>query len=95
MTRPDDSYVMFEQEFPFEEVARFDFLEQVPADVPRESIWSVVVTDLDCGCTNFTYGPSHHWVNLMYYVQTAEAHDGDTYYSDDYHLEDCLEETTR
>lgn len=95
MNRPDDSYVMFEQEFPFEEVSRFDSLAEVPADVPRENIWSVVVTDLDCGCTNFTYGPSHHWVNLMYYVQTAEAHDGGTYYSDDYHLDDCLEDTTR
>ena len=92
MNRPDDS---LEQGFPFEEVARFDSLEQVPADIPKSHIWSVTVADLDCGCTCWSYGPSHHWVNLMHYVQTAEAHDGDTYYHDTSHLDSCLETFTQ
>lgn len=81
-----------ESGFPFEEVARFDSLQQVPEGVSKDHIWSVVVTDLDCGCTSWCYGPSHHYVNLMHYVQTAERHDGDTYYEDTSHLENCLEE---
>ena len=41
-------------------------------------IWSVVVCDDEP--TTWTYGPNHHWVDVMGFTATQEHHDGDTYY---------------
>ena len=43
-------------------------------------IWSVVVCDDDDEPITWTYGPNHHWVNVMGFTATQEHHDGDTYY---------------
>lgn len=41
-------------------------------------IWSVAVSDEMV----FTYGPSHHYINVLGYIATEEPHDGDTYYEE-------------
>jgi hypothetical protein len=44
-----------------------------------ENIWSVVEGDED---NVFTYGPPHHFVNVIYWVVTEEAHDHNTYFEE-------------
>ena len=70
--------------FPFEEIKKpnEDYFASIneaqEAGFELNQIWSVVE------CNNvFTYGPSHHIVNLIGYVATHEAHDGETYYTED------------
>jgi hypothetical protein len=71
-------------QFPFEEKRRpsgdyFDNVQQaVDAGYALSQIWSVVEVD-----GSYTYGPSHHWINLLGLVATDEHHDGDTYYHED------------
>jgi hypothetical protein len=73
-------------DFPFEEIRRvsgdyFDTYAEVEAlGYDADQIWSVIVTDNDDGGTTWTYGPPHHFVNLMGYIATAERHDNETYY---------------
>jgi hypothetical protein len=73
------------QDFPFNEAAHFDTKEAaMSSGYDENQIWSVVecgVVD-DVGNEVFTYGPSHHWVNVIHYVATEERHDGDTYYEE-------------
>lgn len=70
-------------EFPFEEIRTpsgdyFASQHQVRmAGYPDNQIWSVVVEE-----GIWVFGPSHHWVNVVGYIATAETHDGETYYSE-------------
>ncbi len=43
-----------------------------------DQIWSVV----NDGGNVFTYGPPHHYVNVLHFVVTAERHDHETYFDD-------------
>ena len=47
----------------------------------EKHIWSVVTGDED---NVWTYGPWHHYINVIGYIATKEAHDGDTYYEEDW-----------
>jgi hypothetical protein len=42
------------------------------------NVWSVAEDD-----GIFTYGPWYHYVNVIGYVITEEAHDGETYFEED------------
>lgn len=76
--------VIHYQEFPYEEVRRpsgdyFDTaLEAAKAGYGRDQIWSVAEED-----DVITYGPAHHWVNVIGYIATKETHDCETYYIED------------
>lgn len=54
----------------------------------KNQVWSVIVTDEvdDQGndVVYDTYGPPHHYVNVMHYVATKETHDMNTYYNERY-----------
>jgi hypothetical protein len=67
-------------DFPFEELDRFDSQrEAINAGNDTNQIWSVVIDD---DTNSYCYGPSHHYVNLLYYIVTKERHDDDTYYEE-------------
>lgn len=73
---------LYVTEFPFEELGRFDTLAAaLDAGFTKSQVWSVV--DGDSGDV-WSYGPSHHYVNLLHYVTTAEHHDGKTYYEENF-----------
>ena len=74
---------MHEEEFPFEEIRDeqgdyFLTIEDAKKHTGHDEshIWSVTEHD-----NTWCYGPSHHYVNLIGYLATHEAHDGNTYYS--------------
>ena len=77
--------IIHKEEFPFEEIRdeHGDYF-MTPYDAKRETgydeshIWSVT----ECENT-WSYGPSHHYVNLIGYVVTDEPHDGNTYYEEE------------
>ena len=83
--------IIYEKEFPFEEIRdeHGDYFMTI-GDAKKHTgydeshIWSVT----ECENT-WSYGPSHHYVNLIGYVVTHEAHDGNTYYEENF---DWLEE---
>ena len=91
-------------DFPFEEIRDdvcggngdyFDSPEEAmkATGYDRNKIWSVVISDDDDdGVT--TYGPSHHYINVIGYIATKEAHDGNTIYEEHWgdDLEDDLED---
>ena len=81
------------KDFPFAEKRQesgdyFDTVQQaIDAGFALTQIWSVVECD-----GSWTYGPSHHYVNLIGYIATDEHHDGDTYYHEEAEIlsaEDC------
>lgn len=45
----------------------------------EKHIWSVIEGNED---GVYTFGPSHHFINVLGYVATKEPHDGDTYYEE-------------
>jgi len=74
-------------DFPFEEHRTktdsdlYDSVQEaLDAGWLTTQIWSVVVCDDDDEPITWTYGPNHHWVNVMGFTATQEHHDGDTYY---------------
>jgi hypothetical protein len=68
-------------DFPFEELARFETKAEVRASgFNSNQIWSVVIDD---DTNSYCYGPSHHYVNLLYYIATSEQHDEETYYEEE------------
>ena len=77
--------IIHKEEFPFEEIRdeHGDYF-MTPYDAKRETgydeshIWSVT----ECENT-WSYGPSHHYVNLIGYVVTHEPHDCNTYYEEE------------
>ena len=83
--------IIYEKEFPFDEIRdeHGDYFMTI-GDAKKHTgydeshIWSVT----ECENT-WTYGASHHYVNLIGYVVTHEAHDGNTYYEENF---DWLEE---
>ena len=87
--------IIHEQEFPFDEIRdqHGDYFSTV-ADAKKHSgydeshIWSVT----ECEGA-WSYGPSHHYVNLIGYIATHESHDGNTYYEEeDWREQEELEE---
>ena len=61
--------------FPYEEIDRFETLEEArAAGYDDDQIWSVIEGDYcpDWLIGIFTYGPCHHYANLMYYVCTKQ-----------------------
>jgi len=72
------------EDFPFEEFRRYDgdyFTSLADAKdhgFNEHQIWSVTESD-----GSFSYGPPHHWINIIGFVATAETHDGDTYYHEE------------
>jgi hypothetical protein len=83
---------IFKEEFPFNELRMpdgdyYQTIEQMErAGFEPNQMWSVVEAESDDGSEWYIYGPRHHRVNRMYYVATAEYHDGETYY------EECVKE---
>mgnify|MGYP001351044403 CR=1 FL=1 len=74
--------------FPFEEIARFDTLQEArDAGVEDKHLWSVIEGEDDGPSRCWLYGPPHHYVNRIHFVQTAEAHDGKTYYEEIWDVE--------
>tara|TARA_B100000787_G_C16031398_1_gene222929 strand:- start:297 stop:581 length:285 start_codon:yes stop_codon:yes gene_type:complete len=82
-----------EEDFPFEEIRDeggdyfYRISELLALGYVESQIWSVVSGDDEVDQNGqrwiyFTYGPSHHYVNLIGYVATKEHHDGDTYYEE-------------
>lgn len=71
-------------EFPFDEIRDADGNYFATVDQAKaagfddDQIWSVVECE-----GSYTYGPSHHWVNLLGFVATHERHDGCTYYHEE------------
>ena len=87
--------IIHEQEFPFEEIRdeHGDYFLTV-ADAKKHSgydeshIWSVTESD-----GTWSYGPSEHYINLIGFIATHEAHDGNTYYEEkDWRKQEELEE---
>jgi len=83
--------IIHEDEFPFDEIRDehgdyFMTIEDAKKHTGYDEshIWSVT----ECENT-WTYGASHHYVNLIGYLATHEAHDGNTYYEESF---DWLEE---
>ena len=82
-----DKITIIKKTFPFEEQRResgafFSTIQEAKdLGFTEDQIWSVVITDHDEGYT-YTFGPSHHWIDLLGYVATNEKHDGNTYYEE-------------
>jgi len=83
--------IIHKDEFPFDEIRDehgdcFMTIEDAKKHTGYDEshIWSVT----ECENT-WTYGASHHYVNLIGYIATHEAHDGNTYYEESF---DWLEE---
>ena len=67
-------------DFPYDIIYRsatYELAKQ--AGFNDENIWSVVEGDDNV----LTYGPPHHFINVIYWVVTKEAHDHNTYYEED------------
>ena len=75
---------IIKSDFPYEEIKNsegnmfFSWRDASIAGYPDNQIWSVVEDDND----TITYGPPHHYVNVLGYIATAETHDGQTYYEE-------------
>jgi hypothetical protein len=73
----------YADEFPFEEIRTKsgDYFDSVysatSAGYELDQVWSVTIED-----DVFTYGPSHHYINLLGYICTSEKHDSNTYFSE-------------
>lgn len=72
------------KEFPFEEIrhpngnyfrSRGEARDHGFSD---DQIWSIVE-----GEDTWSYGPPHHYVNVIGFVATKERHDGETYYHEE------------
>ena len=76
------------QDFPFEEIRQkdgnyFNTAQQAQkAGYALNQIWSVIESD-----NTWTYGPSHHYINVVGYIATKEKHDGETYYTETVELD--------
>lgn len=73
----------FQQDFPFNEIRNetgdyfASVTEAINAGYQKSQIWSVADSE-----GAYTYGPSHHYVNVIGYVATTEHHDDNTYYEE-------------
>lgn len=71
------------EDFSYEEIRRPDgnyfdsWAEAQQAGYDDDQIWSVVA-----GNKAWTYGPPHHYVNVIGFIATTERHDHDTYYEE-------------
>lgn len=74
----------FRQQFPYDEIRRTDgdyfHSRQEANDAGHDDshVWSVIESE-----GVWSYGPPHHYVNVLGYIATKESHDGDTYYEED------------
>jgi hypothetical protein len=79
-----------QSDFPYEEIrdSNGDYFrswkEAKETGHDDDQIWSVVEHDDGCGVT---YGPPHHWINILGFIATAERHDGETYYEEKWEME--------
>ena len=78
-------------DFPYEEIRRadgnyFDSVEEALTIAKDEyNIWSVIDDEIEVDNKRyvvFTYGPSRHYVNVIGFVVTKEAHNGNTYFEE-------------
>lgn len=83
---------VFSEDFPFDEIRTedgnyFDTIKEAKdaTGLSEDHIWSVIEFDDGNG---FSYGPSHHYVNLIGYTVTEEPHDGETYYEVSFDFDD-------
>lgn len=68
--------------FPFVEIKQFHSVAEAnQAGFSDDHIWSVVEGD---EVNSLTFGPPHHFVNVIHYVVTNEAHDHNTYFVEDF-----------
>jgi len=82
-------------DFPYEEIRNksgdyFGYASDLTALGYADSqIWSVIDSDSDDPSVDYTitYGPSHHYVNVMGYFATEEHHDENTYYHEEITLD--------
>ena len=84
---------IIEGDFPFQEIRDevvggngdyFDsWADAKKAGFDDDQIWSVTHGDEDV----YSYGPPHHYVNLVGFIATNERHDGATYYIEDVSLD--------
>lgn len=86
-------------DFPFEEIRRADdnyfntVAEAMAEGFAENQVWSVCHDDEDeDGVQTDTYGPAHHYVNRLGYVATKDFHDGNTYYIEQYSMDDFTED---
>lgn len=76
------------KEFPFEEHRKengdyFSSWKEVSeAGYDDDQIWSITEAE-----GVYSYGPPHHYINIVGFIATSERHNGNTYYHED------LEET--
>ena len=74
---------LFTQEFPFGEIRDqngdyFNTAQDVMnAGHSITQVWSVSSEG-----DYFTYGPHHHYINVIGFIATKEHHDGETYYEE-------------
>ena len=82
--------------FPFDEIRDKGnyFLHLSPIlelGYKRSQIWSVATPTIEEGSpvhSQFVYGPSHHFVDVIGYIATEEHHDNQTYYIEEYFWSD-------
>ena len=84
-------------DFPYEEIraADGDYFQTVDEalEVAEDeyNVWSVIDDEVEVNGKRFvvlTYGPSHHYVNVIGFVVTKEAHNGNTYFEEYLELAD-------
>lgn len=70
-------------DFPYEEIRKpcgnyfNSWAEAKAAGYENKQIWSVVEYE-----DVLTYGPPHHYVNVIGFIATREHHDDNTYYEE-------------
>ena len=86
--RDESEYTLHHEEFPFDEIRDddgdyFATVERAKTltGYDESHIWSI--TETNDVYPTYCYGPSHHYVNLIGYIATHEAHDGNTYYEEE------------
>jgi hypothetical protein len=74
---------VFLSDFPFEEIKTesgdyFETAQDVMnAGYSLSQVWSVIENE-----DVFTYGPHHHYINLIGFIATKEHHNSKTYYNE-------------
>jgi len=84
-------------DFPYTEIrnATEDYFDSIDdaLEVAHDeyNIWSVMEDEIESNGKRFlvfTYGPSHHYVNVLGYIVTKEAHNGNTYFEEYLEMDD-------
>ena len=86
----DSNHVVNYTDFPFDEIRSEDgdyfnsSQELLDLGFKNNQIWSVIFTEADHPAFygTYTYGPSHHYVNVLGFIATRETHDNNTYFEE-------------